>query len=121
MVTAAMSRGPAIGVLAMMSSAAAMAQHATGAAPRSSKIRHRRGAVPLRRATWMVASAIPAPNQSAYIGSQNEVGSALMNVNAVHSSQIALAAAVTSTMMMSVRTGCHRRPTATITMSGSSR
>jgi hypothetical protein len=68
MLTGARSSGPPMGVLMNTMRATAAPQQASGAAPRSSKTRQLRGAVLVRSATWMVASAMPTPNQMAKLG-----------------------------------------------------
>ena len=68
-VGSARSRGPATGVVATANSPIAIVQQASGAAARSSSTASAAGAVPVARATWAVASAMPAPNQPAYDGS----------------------------------------------------
>jgi len=62
-VAGARPSGPARGVLAIAMSASTMDQQAPGAAPMSSRIRQRAGAVPVRSATWAIARAMPALNQ----------------------------------------------------------
>jgi len=115
------SRGPATGVVTIAKSPTATSQHASGALPRSSSLLHDAGAVPVRRATWIVARTIPAPNQTAKVGNQLVWTVICSPPRPMAASHVRVTRTLAIVRMFTVRNGRQRRPSARMAITGSRR
>lgn len=102
------SRGPARGVVATARVAKAIVQQVTGAWATSFRTRSSRGPVPVARATWAVASAIPAANHMPKDGSHDPCGELSSTPVPSRSSQLAVAPTPMRTVSAITRAGRHR-------------